>query len=189
MNGDRRALAAIRFGVPIGIIVDNSIESLHRGLERPSCEDGPDGVQEPGDSVRRRFPVIDAFDRHANGGGLAIVFPFRKPRAECRAPQTSNELGISRDVGGTGHDDIAVRADNRQSDLRASRKLLHLARALVREEIDVRIVLNEQRKHRTADVSAALVDVEEHGDGGSLDQRAHPLSFDRGVRHAAASRE
>jgi 4a-hydroxytetrahydrobiopterin dehydratase len=37
-------------------------------------------------------------------------------------------------------------------------------------------------------VSAALIDVDEHGDGGSLDQRAHSLSFGCGVRHVDSLR-
>ena len=37
-------------------------------------------------------------------------------------------------------------------------------RALVREEIDVRIVLNEQGPHGTSDLPACLIDVHEHGD-------------------------
>jgi hypothetical protein len=80
-------------------------------------------------------------------------------------------------VGGTGDNQVAIRADDRQADFRASHKLHHLARALVCQEKDMRIVLDKQREHGTSDVSVMLIDVHKHGDPRPLDQRAHSLSL------------
>jgi len=41
---------------------------------------------------------------------------------------------------------------------------------LMREEIDVRIVFEQQRQHRSPRVTASIVDRHEHGDARALDQ-------------------
>jgi hypothetical protein len=61
--------------------------------------------------------------------------------------------------------------------------LRHLTRTVVRQEIDLRVALNEQRQHGTPDVRALLIDVHEHRDARPLDQPAYSLSLAFGVRH------
>jgi DNA replication protein DnaC len=132
----------------------------------------------PGGTVRFWSGVDNANDR-----GFAIVLALRKPGPIRWVPQPPNQLRVARQVGGSRDDEKAVRADDGQSDVWPGRQLRHLARALVRQEVDVMIVLNEQRQHRTSDKHALLIDVHQHGDASPFDQRAHSLSFGPGVRH------
>src|SRR6185295_15231940 len=88
--------------------------------------------------MARWFPVVNPFDCHANDGGFAVVFALGEPGAIRRAPQTSYQLWIARELCGTRCHDKAIGADDRQPDPWPDRELRHLTRALVRQEIDNR---------------------------------------------------
>ena len=53
----------------------------------------------------------------------------------------------------------------------------------MRQKIDVRIVVYEQRKHRASDVSVVLVDGQEHCHAGARNQLSHSLPLGGEVRH------
>jgi hypothetical protein len=52
-----------------------------------------------------------------------------------------------------------VGAGDRQGHVRPGREVRHFARALMRQEVDVRIVFKKERQHRPSDVPALLIGI------------------------------